>query len=389
MKPARKRLVVVAALRLFRLHMAVCSGEQDFNGVLDVGTVDVKAVFKRIRFSRKFVLIGGGILLIGGASGVAAVVVGKDKLFGPSYASQNGLECNTVQTVNIKKNGTLWVRKFIRTEGGDGSERVKTALRVAKAIYDKQKPDLVQVSVLDARGPQMRSEMRGRAIAAQAIYIADVTKIPEGAAAQTYAAYYYDGSASTDGQFYGLRIDLPVEDAKTVTASLNDFTDCADPVTDAPSDGHGPAKGGHDAPSGGHGATSSSHAADSSHGSGGHDNEAQGSKGKGSGHGSDEHGPVTEPAVTEPVDGKAAEGSHDAPAVSDANAHGAGEDLLTSTPTGESQSIFSFAYLKSLIFGKGATTAVAAEQGQPAVADAPAGHGEAEHKPDEAAKPEH
>ncbi len=373
MKLARKRLVAAAALCSFRLRVALRSQERGFNGVIDVGTFDVKAVFKRIRFSRKFVLIGGGILLIGGASGVAAVIVGKDKLFGPSYASVNGLECKTVQTVNIKKNGTLWVRKFIRTEGGDGNERVKTALRVAKAVYDKQKPDLVQVSVLDTNGPQMRSEMRGRAIAAQAIYIADIAKIPEGAAAQTYSAYYYDGSASGDGQFYGLRIDLPVEDAKTVTASLTDFADCADPVTDAPADGHGAAKGGHGAPSGGHGeASGSDHGSTDSHGA------------EGSSHGGEDHGPVTEPAG-----GETAEGGHDAPANPDAKAHGVEEELLTSTPTGESQSMFSLAYIKSLLFGKGTTTAVAAEPGEPAVADAPAEHGEGEHKVDEAAKAEH
>lgn len=336
--------------------------------VVYVGTFDVKAVFKRIRFSRKVVLIGGGILLLGGASGVAAIVVGKDQLFGPSEVVQNGLECKTAQTVKIKKNGSVWVRKFVRTEGGDGPERMKTALRVAKAIYDKDHPDLVQVSVLDAKGPQMRADMRGRSIAAQAIYIADLSKLPEGAASQNYSAYYYDGAAADDGQFYGLRIDLPVEDAKAITASLTEFADCVDPAP--PADAHGAPAGGHGAPAG-HGAEASGHGSDG-HGAeskdaGGHGAEAKASDGHG-GEG-DGHGGGDKPA----------EGGHDAPASADGSGHGSAEPLLTSTPD-KSESMFSFGYIKSLLFGKGETTAVAAEQpaveghGQPAAAE---GHGDA------------
>lgn len=313
--------------------------------VVYVGTFDVKAVFKRIRFSRKVVLIGGGILLLGGASGVAAIVVGRDQLFGNSEVVQNGLECKTAQTVKIKKNGSVWIRKFVRTEGGDGPERMKTALRVAKAIYDKDHPDLVQVSVLDAKGPQMRADMRGRSIAAQAIYIADPSKLPEGAASQSYSAYYYDGAAADDGQFYGLRIDLPVEDAKAMTASLTEFADCVDPVAATAGDGHGAPAGGHGAPAG-HGAEAS----------GGH-GESTGSDGHGAE--GDGHGGGDKPA----------EGGHDAPTNADGSGHGSAEPLLTSTPD-KSESMFSFGYIKSLLFGKGETTAVAAEQ------PAAEGHGE-------------
>ncbi len=94
--------------------------EWGLNGVVDVGTSDVKAVFKRIPFSRKFVLIGGAILLVGGASGIAAVFVGKETLLGPSYASMNGLECKTVQTVNIKKNGSFEAQKYLPTSKSYG-----------------------------------------------------------------------------------------------------------------------------------------------------------------------------------------------------------------------------------------------------------------------------
>ncbi len=327
----------------------------------------MKAVFKRIRFSRRFVLLGGGLLLIGGASGMAAVMVGKDKIFGSSYSAINGLDCKTVQTFNIKKNGSLWVRRFIRTDGGDGVERAKTALRVAKAIYDKQKPDLVQVSVLDAAGPQMRSEMRGRAIAAQAIYIADPAKLPEVENAQAYSAYYYDGSVSSDGQYYGLRIDLPAEDAKAMTLSLSDESDCINPVA-AGTEGHGADKGGHDAAPADHGASPS-----------------------GDGHsGGDGHAPSAAPAEG---GAETAKDGHGAPAGGDAGhggeaAHGP-EPLMTSTPAGEGESLFSLAYVKSLFFGKGPSTAVAAEPGAAAVADEPAPANDAANKPDEPAKTEH
>ncbi len=292
----------------------------------------VKAVFGRMRFSRKLVMIGGGILLLAGATGSAAVFIGSERLLGPSYASANGLSCDAVQTVNIRKNGSLWVRKFIRTDGGDGTERLKTALRVAKAVYDKQKPDLVQVSVLDKNGPQLRSEMRGRAIAAQVVFIADPAKMPEGADAQHYSAFYYDGAANGSGQFYGLRIDLPLEDSEAMAASLTDATDCATPASDAAAEGH----------------DSKAAKAASGHGE---------TKGEGA------HDAAPEPTN----DGGAAHGETPSPEASSPEAHGepGADELLTSTPEADGGSIFSLTYLKSLIFGKGSTTAQAAE-GKPA-----------------------
>lgn len=286
----------------------------------------MKAVFGRMRFSRKLVMIGGGILLLAGATGSAAVFIGSERLLGPSYASTNGLSCDAVQTVNIRKNGSLWVRKFIRTQGGDGTERLKTALRVARAVYDKQKPDLVQVSVLDKNGPQLRSEMRGRAIAAQVVFIPDPAKIPEGADAHRYSAFYYDGAANASGQFYGLRIDLPLEDAEALAAGLSDSADCATPALDAGSEGHEgkPAK------------TATGHGETKDDGAGGHGG-----------------------APAEANEGGAAHGETPSP-----EAHGepAADELLTSTPEASGGSVFSLSYLKSLIFGKGSTTAQAAEE---------------------------
>lgn len=299
-----------------------------------------------MRFSRKLVMIGGGILLLAGATGSAAVFIGSERLLGRSYVSSNGLSCDAVQTVNIRKNGSLWVRKFIRTQGGDGTERLKTAIRVARAVYDKQKPDLVQVSVLDRNGPQLRSEMRGRAIAAQVVFIPDPAKIPEGADAHRYSAFYYDGAANGSGQFYGLRIDLPLEDTEALAASLSDSADCATPALDAGSEGH---EGKSAKSASGHGETKDD-------GAGGHG---------------------AAPAQTE-EGGAGAEGHGESPSP---EAHGepAADELLTSTPEADGGSIFSLTYLKSLIFGKGSTTAQAAE-GKPASENAPEEESGAEKK---------
>lgn len=291
-----------------------------------------------MRFSRKLVMIGGGILLLAGATGSAAVFIGSERLLGPSYAATNGLSCDAVQTVNIRKNGALWVRKFVRTSGGDGKERLKTALRVAKAVYDKQKPDLVQVSVLDANGPQLRSEMRGRAIAAQVVFIPDLAKIPEGADAHRYSAYYYDGAANASGQFYGLRIDLPLEDTEAMAAGLSDFTDCASPVTDTEG--------------------------------GGQDGKSTKGHGEGKGEAAAEHGAT--PAET--GHGEASPETHGDTPSPEAHGETGTDELLTSTPEADGGSIFSLSYLKSLIFGKGSTTAQAAEEkqaGEAAVAEEP------------------
>lgn len=295
-----------------------------------------------MRFSRKLVMIGGGILLLAGATGSAAVFIGSERLLGPSYASTNGLSCDAVQTVNIRKNGSLWVRKFIRTQGGDGAERLKTALRVAQAVYDKQKPDLVQVSVLDRNGPQLRSEMRGRAIAAQVVFIPDPAKIPEGADAHRYSAFYYDGAANGSGQFYGLRIDLPLEDTEAMAASLSDTADCATPAMEPEA--------------------------------GGHETRSAKGHGEGKGEAGGEHGvapkePGHDETTPEPNGETPSPEAHGEPAA---------DELLTSTPEAGGGRIFSLSYLKSLIFGKGSTTAQAAEEkataGEPSGDKAKAGH---------------
>ncbi len=212
------------------------------------------------RVSKKLILIMGGIVVLGGGSGAAAVFVGADKLLGPSYLEMNGFECTALETIKIKRDQRYWVRKYVTTEeAGDGMARIRTALRVARAVQEKEKADLVQVALIDRAGPTDRALMRGRMIGAQVIYIPDPGKMPKGTAAAVYSAYYLDGSANASGEYYGMRIDLPVEDVEAVTARLTDHADCVEPAAAVPEGAHGTPAGGHGETSGGHGESSGGH----------------------------------------------------------------------------------------------------------------------------------
>ncbi len=201
----------------------------------------------KIHLSRKLMLILGGVLVTLGGTGAAAVYIGADKLLGPSYAELNGLECTEVKTVEIQKKDRFWVRKFITTnEPGDGLTRVKTALRVAKALQETKKADLVQVVVLDANGPKDRSGMRGRAVGADVIYVPDPSHVPEEVSARVLTARYVDGAAAPNGEFFGERVDMLEDDIQALVASLNDQTDCVKPEVLVPEGaGHGEKAGGH------------------------------------------------------------------------------------------------------------------------------------------------
>ncbi|MCF6367884.1 hypothetical protein [Rhizobium halophilum] len=243
----------------------------------------------KIRLSRTFLLIIGGVTVLGGGSGAAAVYIGADKLLGPSYADINGLECTTLETIKIKKADRYWIRKYVTTnEPGDGVARLKTALRVARKVQEAEHSDLVQVTVLDKAGPTDRAKMRGRAIGAQVVYMPDVSKAPEGLSVQPLTAYYVDGMPDDTGAFWGLRIDLPQEDAEHLSAALTDTADCLEPVVEG-ADGHG-SSGGHGADKG-HGSEKGHHAP-SGHGETVSDGEE---KAHGDAHGGGAHG--SEPAA--------------------------------------------------------------------------------------------
>ncbi|MEB2845545.1 hypothetical protein GAO09_22595 [Rhizobiales bacterium RZME27] len=251
----------------------------------------------KIRLSRKLALILGGIVVFGGGSGAAALYVSHAGLLGSSSASLNGLTCSTVQTVKIKRDHQYWVRKYVVADTGDGPARVRTAVRVAKAVQESEKADLVQIAILDKAGPTDRAAMRGRAIGAQVIYTPDPAKVPDGVMNHPLAAFYLDGTADATGQYYGMRVDLPYEDIDGMAASLTDFEDCIEPIVATPEGGHGGA------------------------------GKAKGSEG---GHGGGEAAGHGEKPAAEGHDAAPAE-AHDAPA---ADAHGTpdGGEVVASTP---------------------------------------------------------
>ncbi|OCJ02597.1 hypothetical protein A6U87_19660 [Rhizobium sp. AC44/96] len=222
----------------------------------------MKALLRIFRPSRKLVLIIGGIALLAGVSGGAALYIGKDNLLGPAAETVNGVACTDVNLVTIKKQDRVWIRKYIKTEPTDGMTRVKTALRVAKAVYEAEKPDLVQVVVLDTNGPTLRSDIRGRAIGADVVYIPHPDPIVESLDGKTYTARYYDGAAASNGLFFGERVDLPEDEITALNASFKDYSDCIDPIAVAATEGgegegkaaKGKAKEEKPAEGGGHGA---------------------------------------------------------------------------------------------------------------------------------------
>jgi len=286
----------------------------------------LKGLSRKILPSRKLALILGGLLVLCGASGAGAVYVGADKLLGPSYRDVNGLECTEIKSVTIKKKDRFWIRKFVTTEQSDGLARVKTALRVASAVYDAEKPDLVQVVILDTKGPKDRAEMRGHAVGADVVYIADPSRVPEEHNA-VFAARYVDRPANERGLFYGEKIVLPEEQIEKLVARLDDRTECLKPEIAAP-EGHGaPAGHGKAAPADGHGKAAPV--------------EGHGADAATDGHGA-EKGPV-----------------HDAPASEGAaheTANPNGPVANAAAPAGESEGWFSS--LKSMVLGGGKEKAV-------------------------------
>ena len=64
-----------------------------------------------LREGEKLLAVVGGVSVLCAGSGAAAVFVGKEKFFGPSYADLNGLTCSVLQTFTTKRDGRTWVRR--------------------------------------------------------------------------------------------------------------------------------------------------------------------------------------------------------------------------------------------------------------------------------------
>jgi hypothetical protein len=194
----------------------------------------MKKLFGKIRLTRKMLWIFIGVCVVCNATGAAAVFIGRDRLIGPSYADLNGLACLEVGSVDIHHKDQVWVRKYVSVEHADGVNRIKTALRVAKAVADSRKVDLVQVVVLDKNGPTDRSGIRGHAIGADVVYIRDPKTLPSGVTRAKLTARYVDAEATSNGDFYGTTVNLPTNNAAAIMAKMTDKVECDKPVAALP-----------------------------------------------------------------------------------------------------------------------------------------------------------
>lgn len=193
----------------------------------------MKASLRFFRLSRKVVFIITGTLLLSGAAGATALYIGRDALLGSSGGSVNGTECTSVRVTTIHKKDRFWIRKYIKTDGADGLTRVKTALRVAGAVFEKERPDLVQVIVLDVNGPEKRADMRGRAVGADVIFVAEPERLAATADMPQFTATYTDATASISGEFFGQKMSMDEDDIRHLVASISEKTDCFDPAAEA------------------------------------------------------------------------------------------------------------------------------------------------------------
>ncbi|SOC36816.1 hypothetical protein SAMN05892877_103154 [Rhizobium subbaraonis] len=181
----------------------------------------------KLQLPKKVVVLVAGVVVLTGASGAVAVFVGRDAILGPSEERVSGTACTTVMTLRQKRDGQEWIRHYIRSTAEDGDVRIKTALRVAAALSNKEEADLYQVVLMDEAGPALRADMRGRAIGAEVLFSRDPGKISGMTA--PFQASVIDGAAAENGEFYGERKALSLAEIKTIVTAMTDKADCLDP----------------------------------------------------------------------------------------------------------------------------------------------------------------
>ncbi|MCD2182995.1 hypothetical protein [Rhizobium sp. GN54] len=187
----------------------------------------MKLLPSKLWLPRKVLILLSGVFVLTGASGAVAVFVGRDAILGPPAERISGVACTTVMTVRQSRDGQDWLRHYIRADAEDGDMRIKTALRVAGALSNREHADLYQVVLLDEAGPDVRAGMRGRAIGAEVLFSRDPGKIAGLTA--PFQARYVEGPAAENGEFYGKRKTLKLDEIKGIVTAMADRTDCLDP----------------------------------------------------------------------------------------------------------------------------------------------------------------
>lgn len=191
----------------------------------------MKIGLPRLRLSRKLLLVTLGVTVLLGGTGVTALYFGGKGLIMEGGVNAIGGECTDVQTMVVKTpSDHLWLRKFIRMENKSGQERVRTALRIAGLLAKKHAVDLIHVSVLDARGPDKRAEMRARAIGAEVLIALKPANLPE--MKSPAMASYFEGPVSDEGRFYGDKVIIDIDEIgamMTAMRTVEDKPDCVNP----------------------------------------------------------------------------------------------------------------------------------------------------------------
>jgi hypothetical protein len=187
----------------------------------------VKFGVPKIRFSKKLVLIVVGIFALLGGTGAAAIYIGSDKILGAPKESAVGDACTDIETMILKTpTKRKWLRKYIRMQGGDGPARIKTALRIAGLVAKTFPVDLIQINVLDAKGPDKRAQMRDRTIGAEVIIAMRPEFVPE--MKQPFVARYYEGQPNEEGRFYGAKVSLDLGEVRSMMTKMKDAPDKED-----------------------------------------------------------------------------------------------------------------------------------------------------------------
>lgn len=188
----------------------------------------------KIRLSKKLmVAVLGGFVLCGGTA-AAALVFGTDALLGPPEETIVGGECVNIQTVVVRTpSNRFWLRKFVRMDNSDGPTRIRTAMRVAGLLAHDNPVDLIHVSIIDSKGPEKRADMRARAIGAEVLFALNPANVPE--LKQPIVAKYVEGAANAEGRFYGDKVELSLDDIRSMMTAMKDVedkADCLEPVVE-------------------------------------------------------------------------------------------------------------------------------------------------------------
>jgi len=180
---------------------------------------------RRRRILRISLAVLFGALCVGGAGGAAAVYYGPEELLGLS-AEKSGADCQTIASTKARDRDGIWIRQFIVTEPVDEQVRIRTALRVAESLRKVEAGHLIQISVLDSKGPTTVSGMRGRAIGAQVTLILSPVSDAEKQKGE-FSGFSMEGGAGSDGEFHGLRFNAKPEDLAAIAADFAEATGCS------------------------------------------------------------------------------------------------------------------------------------------------------------------